>query len=440
MLAPATASATVRWDKMKPTVSIITPVKARNAQHVEWLDEAIASVQGQTVDVWEMIVANDHSEADLSALKAKWHNITWLDSQEHGVSAARNTAAAAAQGILLLPLDADDKLSENAVEVFLQAGMTRGDARIIYSDIVMFGQDYSRVYIAPGYDFEILLKGTFMTVGCLHLKEDWVRVGGWRSDMQLGLEDWEYWLAMGEIGVCGMRVSEPLYYYRRHTAGRLANLKSNQENWNTAYQRMRDLHQDSYNGRWPVGCCGKAAQSTATARRPSAQQVLALSPDRVAVVYTGNKAGGFWVSGPVTHVKYSVPGIGMMLEDGNGKVGVDPRDVETLVSIRQGLDFKRITLPKPTAPPAPMKPSPARTNTAFNPKVMEDTQPKLTPAPKPEPEPEEGSMLPNVAALSVRALRDLALTPGQAEMMLEIEKQGKNRSTVITHLERIASG
>ena len=205
---------------MNPTVSIITPVKARNATYVGWLDETIASVQGQTSKDWEMVVANDHSKADLTALKAKWHNIRWIDAKEHGVSAARNEAAAAARAPLLLPLDADDKLTENAVEVFLQAWQARGDARIIYSDVVMFGENYSRVYTAPGYDFKILLKGTFMTIGCLHLKEDWEKVGGWRNDMQAGLEDWEYWIALGEIGVCGARVNEPLYYYRRHAGGR----------------------------------------------------------------------------------------------------------------------------------------------------------------------------------------------------------------------------
>ncbi len=412
---------------MKPTVSIITPVKATNANRVKWLDETIASVQGQTVDVWEMIVCNDHSTADLSALKAKWHNITWLENKETGVSAARNTAAEAAKGILLLPVDADDKITENTVEVFLEASQRRGEARIIYSDVVMFGDNYSRVYIAPGYDFKTLLQGTFMTVGCLHLKEDWEKVGGWRSDMQAGLEDWEYWIALGEIGVCGVRVPEPLYYYRRHPGGRLANLKSDTKRWQEAHQRMRDLHQESYNGRWPVGCCGKSVASTAAGRNTRRSEPLALGPDRAAVAYMGKKAASFWVMGSVTRVRYNVPGIGSLLEDANGKPGVDPRDVNGIISLRQGRDFKLLPRPKAVQPPAKIESAAKQTATAFNPQVMEDTQPATPPA----------QALPNVAGLSVRALRDLSLTPGQAEMMLMIEREGKNRSTVITHLERI---
>ena len=176
-----------------------------------------------------------------------------------------------------------------------------------------------------------------------------------------------------------------------------------------------------------MGCCGQAVASTATGKNKRRQEPLTLGPDRAAVAYMGRKAGGFWVSGAVTRAKYNVPGIGALLEDGNGKPGVDPRDVATLISMHQGRVFKLLAKPKPAQPPVPMKAAPKRTAAAFNPKVMEDTQP-------------EPPTLPNVAGLTLRVIKELTLTPGQAQMMLMIEEQGKNRKTVITHLKRIAGG
>ena len=173
---------------MKPSVSIITPVRARHTAHVRWLDEAVQSVLNQTRDDWEMVIVDDHSKVTLPAYEDKRIRMFSLAGSDRGVSLARNEAARLATSDLLLPLDADDKLAETAVEMFLGAWKGKG---IIYSDIVMFGTDFARAYLAPDYDFNTLLRATFLLVGCLHKKEDHARVGGWRADMQGGLEDWE---------------------------------------------------------------------------------------------------------------------------------------------------------------------------------------------------------------------------------------------------------
>lgn len=413
-------------------ISIITPALIKGDLEYQWLHECIASVDGQAGD-WEHIVVNDHSPVDLSGLKAQWPKVRWLDAGGKGVSAARNQGAAAAVGDLLLPLDADDKLGPDALATFQTAWDSRGDAGIIYSDVVMFGEDYAHVYLSAEYSFKTLLLATFMTVGCLHRKSDWERAGGWRLDMTKGLEDWEYWIALGEMGVCGKRVAEPLYWYRRHPRGRLQWLKNNSELWDKAYATMRELHIDSYNGRFPMGCCGGKAPKGA--RRPlhggvprAARRAIAQPPKggEVLLIYNGAKKGDFRVMGGVTRTPYRVPGKGGIVEfAGTGRQGVNPADVPWFKSVNQGRDFKVIERPKVVLAPAPApepKPEPVAVKPeSWEPEIME-----------PEVIPE---VIPDIQGKTVAEIRAMEFTPDIALDLIMQEHAGKDRKMVLAHLD-----
>ncbi len=414
---------------MKPAVSIITPIRARHAAHVRWLDETVASVQGQTRDDWEMVIVDDHGKVPLPGYDDARVRMFSLAGNERGVSAARNEAARLARADLLLPLDADDKLALTAVASWLDAWKGSG---ILYSDVVMFGKDFARAYLSPDYDFNTLLKATFMLVGCLHLKADWQRVGGWRDDMQGGLEDWEYWLALGELGVCGARVPEPLYWYRRQAGGRLARLKADPAKWHRAYNRMRELHIDSYNGRFPVGCCGGGRKVAGVVSR---RQPLAKAPvvtgKTVLLIYRGKRAGGFGVRGQPSNIRYTVPGRGdFVVEAESGRPGVDRRDVARFLGFNQGRDFQVVT------PPAASKPAPKAAA-----RVVSQPVPQATPATSDAWEPAQAAVLPHESQdpteLSVREIKALILTTHEAAAMLIAEMDGKNRKTVVSYLGKL---
>jgi hypothetical protein len=363
--------------------------------------------------------------------------VRWLDAEGQGVSMARNQAADAARYDLLLPLDADDKLAPDALPAFLKAWGERGDAGIIYSDVVMFGEDYAQVYLAADYHFPTLLKATFMTVGCLHRKADWDRAGGWRLDMTQGLEDWEYWIALGELGVCGKRLSEPLYWYRRHPRGRLQWLKANRELWDRAYAAMRELHIDSYNGRYPMGCCG--GSRSVVRRVPAAAPKAALaasmpsSDGLVLLAYYGPRKGDFQVVSGVTRTRYHVPGQGQIVRPlHSGKQGVNPADVAWFRSVNGGRDFRPVDVPKPAAglapaPPPRPQPRPVKAE-QWTPEVMEAEA-----APEPEP-------VPDIQGMTVAEIKELDLSPEMALALYGQEQGGKQRKTVLEWLKEQADG
>ena len=92
-----------------PTVSVITPVW--NAATT--LEAAVASLQAQTRDDWEMILIDDGARdgsgalaARLAAADPRLRVIGW--AQNRGAAAARNAGIAAARGRFVSFLDADD--------------------------------------------------------------------------------------------------------------------------------------------------------------------------------------------------------------------------------------------------------------------------------------------------------------------------------------------
>lgn len=330
-------------------VSVITAFKARSEQDIDWLIEAVKSVQEQTYTDWEIVMCNDHSTVRLDRLQAFLKTLPkgkvfGRTAQTTGVSGARNTAVKAAHGELILPLDADDLLMPNTLEVMINAWDAEGHERgIVYGDVEMFGQDWSKVFKAEPYDFNELLRRVYILVGSLYRKSDWEKVGGWKKEMDEGLEDWEYWISLGEIGVCGYYVPQTLYRYRKHTQGRLSWLKQDQERFSTSMQRLRDLHKDVYKGRFPMACCGKSKSAPVTFTRsasPAAAFSATLPDSRVEVLYTGGRTGSFFVTGKATGTKYKVMGPNKPLITTDSAVGVLKADVEFILQLGGGKDFR----------------------------------------------------------------------------------------------------
>lgn len=97
----------------EPTVSIIMP--AWNA--ARFIEEAIDSVRAQTCKDWELIVVDDGSTDETSAILARQLDprISVIHQVNAGVSAARNAALDVATGEFVTFMDADDRLPAEAL-------------------------------------------------------------------------------------------------------------------------------------------------------------------------------------------------------------------------------------------------------------------------------------------------------------------------------------
>ena len=84
-----------------------------------------------------------------------------------------------------------------------------------------FRQDFDgaeQIVKTSEYDFETLKRQNILSVCSLFRKKAWDEVGGYRTNVK-GLEDWDFWIALGAKGYFGKLIPEPLFFYRRHDTG-----------------------------------------------------------------------------------------------------------------------------------------------------------------------------------------------------------------------------
>lgn len=283
-------------DLYPPMLSVVIPCY----QHSQFLPDAIRSALEQTYPDLEVVVVDDGNDddeaqrideicADLGA------RLVGLE-ENLGLAEARNAGIEAARGTWILPLDADDKLSPVFVERAFRA--IKFDPQLFaYSDSYLWwqnGEERLELLEAHEYDFEALLSKISWPCSIVYAKDAWRAVGGYKPEMSRagGWEDWEFCLALGEIGVCGQRVPEPLFYYRQHGANQMRHTAL--ANKPRLQETMRRLHAALYRGERPMGCCGGG-------RRPVAQPVVsnqavqalatAANGGNVLVKYNGFAAG-----------------------------------------------------------------------------------------------------------------------------------------------------
>src|SRR5215475_15529393 len=97
---------------ISPMVSLIIPCY----RQAHYLGESISSVLTQTYHNLETIVVDDGSPDKTAEVSAK-HKVRYLRQRHSGLAAARNTGLHASKGEYIVFLDADDRLTIDAVEV-----------------------------------------------------------------------------------------------------------------------------------------------------------------------------------------------------------------------------------------------------------------------------------------------------------------------------------
>src|ERR1700733_2916635 len=202
-------------------VSIIVP--CFNYGH--FITEALKSIAGQTYSDWECVIVNDGSTDDsrsvIEAFIRDDPRFRLVNIQNSGVSVARNTAVAHSRGTWLFPLDADNRMLPDCLAKCMAQVQRDPGLRLVYTEAELFGAE-SGLWRLPPFDYKTMLKYNMIDNSCLFLRKDFDKVGGYRTNMVNGLEDWDFFIALlygckpGQV----VKIDEPLYYYRVNESGR----------------------------------------------------------------------------------------------------------------------------------------------------------------------------------------------------------------------------
>lgn len=386
-----------------PKISIITPVYVDIEPKIIWLNEMIQSVLSQIITDWELILIDDKSPLSdlISGVMSQYANdgrLRWLENAANeGPAKTRNTAVALAESDCILPLDSDDMLASDDVLEQMYQVWQQDKKKIIYGNLqqlVLSGQNSftkGRVFSLGAYSFEgvMNLEG-LMPVTCMHSVECHQAAGGWKHELNGGLEDLEYWIAAGERGYCGQKIPVTTLLYRRQENSRAYVMKHVKQNFAEMQNKIKTMHAPIYRGEIPDmacgGGCGKSSVTNADPVILSAQnqnreiRVITTLKDRGFdfkendmewVAYMGpKKAGG----GRVLTPTFNMPIPSTYPNLGNGHYFQIHRRHHKFFEDRQSLGY-RINQPDPRQQPEPELPVEIRQP---SPQVVPLSQPELS--------------------------------------------------------------
>jgi len=202
-----------------PLVSIIIPCYNQG----QYLAESIGSVLASDFDALEIIVVDDGSTdpATINLLEQLNYPKTKLIRQENrGLAGARNRGIAEAQGVYILPLDADDRIGPSYLSQAVAALEADPNLGIVYCRAEKFGAEQGPWKLAPFSRWRMGL-GNIIFCSAVYRRADWDAVGGYDETLRRGWEDWDFWLALLELGRGGQCLPQVGFYYRKN-AGSMA--------------------------------------------------------------------------------------------------------------------------------------------------------------------------------------------------------------------------
>lgn len=202
---------------MNPRISIVIP----SYNQAEYLEDAIESAYGQTVQPHEIIVVDDGSTDNSLEIAERYmfkefpgveSPVRVISQVNKGLPAARNTGIMAATGDYIQFLDADDMLKENALARITQE-IIQTNADIVAPSFKEFGKS-DRDVILGGFTMDDLKAANRIGYFCTIRRSALVDVGGYNSKMVWGWEDYDLWFDLFKRGKSIAVVQEVLVMYR----------------------------------------------------------------------------------------------------------------------------------------------------------------------------------------------------------------------------------
>lgn len=218
----------------RPGVTVCVPC----FNQAEYLDEALESIDNQTVKPLETLVIDDGSNEDAAGIEqlCTVYGARYVRITNRGLPNARNAALMLARGEWFLPLDADDWLDPAYIEKTLDQAAATPGADVVLTGIQEHGEHRNGQYM-PGFDrpwtevtVELLLHDFNRFFYCSLFRTRLLRdVGGYNGRLVHGFEDWDLWIDLMKRDVTFTAVHEPLFQYRTRTDSMLASAMQRRE-------------------------------------------------------------------------------------------------------------------------------------------------------------------------------------------------------------------
>lgn len=224
---------------INPFISIIVPCY----KQAQYLDECLQSVLDQTYHDWECIIVNDGSPDNTAEVAKKWVSkdgrFKYFYKENGGLSSTRNFGIQKAEGEWILPLDCDDYISNNYLDL-AKSNFDNQNLKVIYCEAEKFGIVNEKWELEEFSLGKLAIKNLIFC-SAFFRKEDWESVGGYDENLLHGLEDWDFWISLlknnGEV----LKLNAICFFYRIKNNSMLVELKNNHEDEAIAYIEKKHI-------------------------------------------------------------------------------------------------------------------------------------------------------------------------------------------------------
>ncbi len=142
-------------------------------------------------------------------------------------------------------MDADDRIEPVYVEKAVQIMEERPNVGVVYCHADLFGEQ-SGPWELPDYSFGTMLLDNIVFVTALFRKEDWVQIGGFRTTMEHGMEDYDFWLSILELDREIIQLPEVLFHYRIKPVSRTSRFQTDPSVVQETYRQIYLQHPKLY--------------------------------------------------------------------------------------------------------------------------------------------------------------------------------------------------
>ncbi len=202
----------------QPLVSIIMPVYNME----EFLAETLDSVLSTTYPSLEVVLVDDGSKDSSLKIAEKYATrdarLKVYTQPNAGACTARNHAIREAKGEFILPVDGDNLISSDFVELAVAEIQKDSEVMVVAPRTNFFG-DRSGEWILPPFSLNLLARKNLMDTTALFRRSDWVRVGGYCDEL-MTREDWDFWISMLKDGGKVVRLNKIVFFYRRRAGSK----------------------------------------------------------------------------------------------------------------------------------------------------------------------------------------------------------------------------
>lgn len=240
--------------RARARVAVIVP--AYGVAHL--VGAALESLQAQTIADWECVVVDDGAPDDVAGAVAPFlqdPRITLLQTDNAGVSTARNRAIAATRAPLIALLDGDDMLRPDYLAQTCAALEADESARLVTVNARIFGAvPQERVCFSArqgtgdgrrGSLADVLDRSFGVYIGSTFRRADFEAVGGFDVGMTHA-EDFDLWVRLMLLGGHALYIDEVLGDYRiRSASASAAEMKMLKGNIRTFEKALEKLPTDA---------------------------------------------------------------------------------------------------------------------------------------------------------------------------------------------------